>query len=77
MNLIDFGYEIEYTKTVRYVKNREGVKEESSILSDFYLKREFTDSELRLLIENTGKLLLHTMNTEWTRNFIQEKVNLI
>ena len=24
MNLIDFGYEIEYTKTVRYVKNREG-----------------------------------------------------
>lgn len=35
MNLIDLGYEIEYTETVRYVKNREGVKEESSILSDF------------------------------------------
>ena len=41
MNLIDFGYEIEYTETVRYVKSKEGVKEESSILSDFYLKREF------------------------------------
>ena len=52
MNLIDFGYEIEYTKTVRYVKNREGVKEESSILSDFYLKREFSDCELRLLIDS-------------------------
>ncbi len=52
MNLIDFGYEIEYTETVRYVKNREGVKEESSILSDFYLKRKFTDSELRLLIDS-------------------------
>lgn len=52
MNLIDFGYEIEYTETVRYVKNREEVKEESSILSDFYLKREFTDSELRLLIDS-------------------------
>ena len=51
MNLIDFGYEIEYTETVRYVKSKEGVKEESSILSDFYLKREFTDSELRLLID--------------------------
>ena len=32
MNLIDFGYEIEYTETVRYVKSKEGVKEESSIL---------------------------------------------
>ena len=47
MNLIDFGYEIEYTETVRYVKSKE-----SSILSDFYLKREFTDSELRLLIDS-------------------------
>ena len=52
MNLIDFGYEIEYTETVRYVKSKEGVKEESSILSDFYLTREFTDSELRLLIDS-------------------------
>lgn len=52
MNLIDFGYEIEYTETVRYVKSKEGVKKESSILSDFYLKREFTDSELRLLIDS-------------------------
>ena len=52
MNLIDFGYEIEYTETVRYVKSKEGVNEESSILSDFYLKREFTDSELRLQIDS-------------------------
>lgn len=52
MNLIDFGYEIEYTETVRYEKSKEGVKEESSILSDFYLKRGFTDSELRLLIDS-------------------------
>lgn len=52
MTLIEFGYEIEYTETVRYIKNKEGVKEESSILSDFYLAREFTDSELRLLIDS-------------------------
>lgn len=52
MNLIDYGYEIEYTETVRYIKNKEGIEEESSTLSDFYLKREFTDSELRLLIDS-------------------------
>lgn len=52
MNLIDFGYDIEYTETVRYIKNKDGVKEESSIFSDFYLSREFTDGELRLLIDS-------------------------
>lgn len=52
MNLIDFGYDIEYTETVRYIKNKNGVKEESSIFSDFYLSREFTDGELRLLIDS-------------------------
>lgn len=52
MNLIEFGYEIEYTETVRYIKNKEGIKEENSIYSDFYLAREFTDSELRLLIDS-------------------------
>lgn len=52
MNLIDFGYDIEYTETVRYIKNKDGVKEESSIFSDFYLAREFTDVELRLLIDS-------------------------
>lgn len=52
MNLIDFGYEIEYTETVRFIKNKSGIKEESSTLSDFYLKRDFTDSELRLLIDS-------------------------
>ena len=52
MNLIEFGYEIEYTETVRYIKNKDGVKEESSIFSDFYLAREFTDGELRLLIDS-------------------------
>lgn len=52
MNLIDFGYEIEYTETVRYIKNKSGIKEENSTLSDFYLKRDFTDSELRLLIDS-------------------------
>lgn len=32
--------------------NKDGEMEESYILSDFYLEREFTDSELRLLIDS-------------------------
>ncbi|HHT65018.1 MAG: helix-turn-helix transcriptional regulator [Caldicoprobacterales bacterium] len=53
MNLIDFGYEIEYSETVRKVRNRKtGEIEESSILSDFHILRDFTDGELRLLIDS-------------------------
>lgn len=52
MNLIDCGYEIEYTETVRYIRRKEGVTEESCLYSDFYLRRDFTDSELRLLIDS-------------------------
>ena len=47
MNLIDFGYNIEYSESVRI--NKDG--EEETILSDWYLNREFVDAELRLLID--------------------------
>ncbi len=51
-NLLEFGYPIEYSESIRMVKNKEtGELEESYILSDFYLEREFTDYELRLLID--------------------------
>ena len=53
LDLIDFGYEIEYTSTVRRMTNpKTGETEESEILSDFYLNRDFTDAELRLLIDS-------------------------
>ena len=53
MNLIEFGYEIEYSESIRMIANpRTGEMEENGILSDFYLVREFTDSELRLLIDS-------------------------
>lgn len=52
MNLIDFGYDIEYSESVRIIKNKDGQEEESYTLSDFYLNREFTDGELRLLIDS-------------------------
>ena len=52
LNLIDFGYEIEYKESVRAVRNpNTGETEESYIMTDFYLVREFNDSELRLLID--------------------------
>lgn len=53
MNLIDFGYNIEYSESVRMVPNaKTGELEESYILSDFYLVRDFTAGELRLLIDS-------------------------
>ena len=52
MELIESGYEIEYSESIRMSPNpRTGELEENSILSDFYLVREITDSELRLLID--------------------------
>lgn len=52
MNLMDYGYPIEYSETVRMTPNSAtGELEESYIWSDFYLEREFTDGELRLLID--------------------------
>ena len=53
LDLIDFGYEIEYSESVRMMLNaKTGELEETYILSDFYLVREFTDAELRLLIDS-------------------------
>ena len=47
MNLIDFGYNIEYSESIRINKNGE----EEIIYTDWYLEREFSDAELRLLID--------------------------
>ena len=64
INLIDCGYDIDYKETIRMmpVKDKSGknvidpktgekVMEENIIWSDFYLVRDFTDNELRLLID--------------------------
>ena len=53
LSLIDCGYEIEYSESVRMVPNpKTGEPEESYIWSDFYLVRDFSDAELRLLIDS-------------------------
>lgn len=48
MDLIDFGYDVEYSESVRI--NKKG--EEEIIYTDWYLERDFSDSELRLLIDS-------------------------
>ena len=55
-DLIDFGFPIEYKETIRRIPGKdpitgEKIKEESSKKTDFYLEREFTNAELRLLID--------------------------
>lgn len=47
MNLIDADFDLEYTETIR--TNKKG--EQEALCSDWYLVREFTDAELRLLID--------------------------
>ena len=47
MNLVDFGYPINYSESLRKDKNGE----EKTVLTDWYLSHDFSDAELRLLID--------------------------
>lgn len=38
MNLIEFGYNINYSESVRIFKDNDGKEQENVILSDFYLE---------------------------------------
>lgn len=53
--LLEEGYDIEYSESLRTIKSKDEngneIEEESYTMSDFYLNREFSDSELRLLID--------------------------
>lgn len=51
-SLLEMGFPIEFKERLRMYPNKDGEMEESYILSDFYLEREFTDAELRLLIDS-------------------------
>ena len=48
MDLVDFGYDIEYTETPK--TNQQG--EQEIIYSDWYINHKFDNSELRLLIDS-------------------------
>ncbi len=47
-DLIDFGYPLSYSESIRNGKNGE----EEIIYTDWYMEHEFDDSELRLLIDS-------------------------
>ena len=74
MNLIDLGYDIEYSESIRKIINKDGEEEESYILSDFYLNRDFTDAELRLLID--GLLFSKHIPYSQCRELIEKIKNL-
>ena len=48
MDLIEYGYPLEYKETVRQGKTGE----EETICTDWYLEHEFSDAELRLLVDS-------------------------
>ena len=75
LSLMECGYEIEYSETVRTVTNpKTGEEEESYIWSDFYLERDFSDSELRLLID--GLLFSRHIPYSDCKNLVEKLKNL-
>ena len=53
LSLIDAGYQVEYKEIRRTNKNTQtGEAEDNTIFTDYYLARDFDDSELRLLIDS-------------------------
>ena len=51
-DLLDAGYDIQYTEVVRSHKDTQtGEKEENVIYTDLYYQHDFTESELRMLID--------------------------
>lgn len=51
-SLWEMGFPIDFQETRRMYPNKDGEMEESFIQHDFYIDREFTDAELRLLIDS-------------------------
>jgi len=64
MNLIDYGYDIEYSESTRL--NKKG--EEETMYTDWYMVRDFTDEELRLLID--GLLFSKNIPTSQCKDLI-------
>lgn len=74
MDLIEFGYDIEYKESVKRVADKNGEVREALILSDFYLNRDFTDSELRLLIDSL--LFSNHIPSSQRRELVEKLENL-
>ena len=66
-SLIEMGYPIQYSEAVRVARNpKSGMKEDVFIISDLWIERDFTESELRLLIDSLvfSRHLPHTQCQE-------------
>ena len=51
-DLIDAGYDIQYTEVTRtHTDRKTGLKEENTIYTDLYFEHEFTEPELHMLID--------------------------
>ena len=78
INLIELGYNIEYSEKVRnvLVKNDLGktVSDKNSIWTDFYIERDFTDSELKLLID--GLLFSKYISSGQCKELVKKLENL-
>lgn len=78
MNLLDLDYDFEYTETTKLVKkkdkNGKEVIEEVPVFTDWYIQREFDDSEIRLLIDSVlfSKSIPHSQ----CRQLIEKLVGL-
>ena len=70
MNLIEFGYDIEYSESIRINKK----SEEETIYSGWYLVRDFSDAELRLLID--GLLFSKHIPYSQCKDLIEKLKNL-
>lgn len=70
MNLLEFGYQLEYTEKTRMKKD--GTPE--TVATDWYLVRDFTDSELRLLID--GLLFSQHIPYSQCRDLVEKLENL-
>ena len=51
-SLWEMGFPIDFEEKLRMYPNKDGIMEESFIQHDFYIERDFTDAELRLLIDS-------------------------
>ena len=52
MSLEEFGYDLEYSEVTRPNNKKTGDLEENTITSDYFLRKDIEDSELRLLIDS-------------------------
>ena len=80
MDLREFGYRVEFDDTkVRMVKSKDPktgeIKQvESIVYTDFHLKRDFDDSELRLLIDSV--LYSNYIPTKYGKDLIEKLLGL-